>query len=283
MFSEVIAKKFLDGIKCKVKVRAGGRFADFARKLAELSDNIEVENVKDDVFEFCNIYYHFIPRGLEFQAFLALLKSCCELKEEERLGCVVKTFVTDLCPNCAVTVEAVGRACIRSGSEYHIYEASEGVEVVPTTFFCDLKLEGAVGEEEAYEWIRRASEGDYESYLVELLRSGKFEEARNLVRERKLGKVLAKLVAHREFIVRLGAMALLESLSSEREIVAEARKIVAELLEHEDERIREDAAMVLGIIGSEEDIEKLEKIAELGGSVAESAEEAIDKIRRSRQ
>ena len=79
-------------------------------------------------------------------------------------------------------------------------------------------------------------------------------------------------------------MVAMEELAKENpEIVKKVKDKIRELLKHEDERIRQDVAMLLGDIGDESDREFLEELLKEGGYVEESAREAIDGIERRDQ
>jgi HEAT repeat protein len=158
-----------------------------------------------------------------------------------------------------------------------------GIVSVPTAIIDGMKFTGAMSVQEVEKWIKAAINEDYYEYLAEKLMNGEIEEVKRVAEDRNIGEELGKLMAHREFMVRLGAMAALEALHEMKpEIAEEARKVITELLNHDDERIREDAAMMLGIIGSEKDIKNLKELIEEGGRIGDSAEEAIKNIRRKK-
>ncbi|MCS7122199.1 MAG: HEAT repeat domain-containing protein [Archaeoglobaceae archaeon] len=281
MFSEILAKKFLENLECKIKLKVHGReFLYFAKKLSSISRKIEYEFVgeNDKAIEIDDfkIFFHFQPRGLEFQVFLSVLKICCIFKKLESRECKVFLYINE-CPACAVVVESVAKACIKSGSELHIFR---DFGTVPRTIFCDLEILGILSEREAEKWIFVASEEIYEEYIIEKLREGDLDEVLDFVKKKKLGRVLANLTSHKEFFVRLGAMAALEALSNDEEVVRDAKDVLLELLKCSDEKVKEDLVMMLGIIGDKEDICYLREIAKVGGSVGEAAEEALEKIMR---
>ncbi len=289
------AKKFVEKLECKLSLVVYGS-EELLRFVEELSESGKVEYRFVDGNEPTlhmpaieiepGIFFHFLPKHSELEAFLAALKARCSVKRSDNVDCLVITFVSEFCPNCRAAVDAFCKACMRLGAEYHIVDVNSdlaarySITSVPTTFVCDFKFVGAMSDVEAEKWILDASRGEYSDYLAEKLRNGELEIVKELVREKKLGGVLAELMAHREFVVRLGAMAALEALAEDEEIVCEARSVISSLLKHEDERIREDAAMMLGLLGSDEDIVALAEAAKSGGRVGDSAEEAIKKIRR---
>ncbi|WP_202318445.1 thioredoxin family protein [Archaeoglobus neptunius] len=275
-----------------VKVFQSKEMLEFVRKL-----NISCEFVKEP--EPClglpaiklnrsNIYFHAIPEHSELQSFLFAIRFVSENETKPDVEVHVITFVSKFCPNCRATVDAVNGLTAKYGIEHHIIDASlfsglaEKYEVmsVPTAIINSMRFVGAMGKNEVEKWIKAAIDGDYRDYIVEKLMNGDIEDVKRLAMSRNIGRELGELVGHREFMVRLGAMAAIESLHEENpEITKAAKEEITKLLTHEDERMREDAAMMLGIIGNEDDIKYLEELVGEGGRVGDSAGEAIDSIR----
>ncbi len=198
------------------------------------------------------------------------------------------TFVAPICPNCKATVDSINTLARKYAIEHHVVDATmfhdfaekHGVMSVPTAFIGKMRFVGALTLSKAEKLIRDAINGDYRDYLVEKLMKGEIEDVKAIVVEEKLGELLGELMGHEEFMVRLGAMATAEALEGEEEVVEGVKKAVRKLLTHEDARIREDAAMMLGMLGSEEDVRELENLISEGGRVADSAREAVEEIRR---
>ncbi len=299
MLPQTLIKKVLDEVKGKVDLVVYGdkEMLEFVKDLSKLSEKIEYEYVNEPEkslkipaigFKGYRIYFHGIPKHTELESFLATIKAVAELEKEKDLDCFVLTFVSQFCPNCRASVENLNRLAVKLGFEHHIVDVTAfpdlakkyGIEGVPTTYICDMVFVGALSEKDARKWVESGSKGDYYDYLAEKLRNGEIEVVKELAIKRKLGSTLARLMAHREFMVRLGAMAVLEEICEENEELAkQAREVIVTLLEHPDERIREDAAMMLGMIGKSEDIEHLKKLLNEGGGIKDSAEEAIESIR----
>ncbi len=294
-----LVQKFMKQLSGKVflVVYNSKEMLEFVEKLAEVSSNVEYEfnsNVEPTLklpaigFRDAKIFFHCVPKYAELESFLAAMKVVARLKREENVSCTVITFVSQFCPNCRASVDALNKLAVQLGIEHHIVDVSMfpdfankyDVASVPTTYICDLRFVGVLSEDEAKMWIEEGAKQNYYEYFAEKLKNGEIEVVKDVAAKKGLGRVLAELMAHREFMVRLGAMAALESLSKDRKDIAEqAKEVIVKLLKHEDERIREDAAMMLGIIGSSEDIKHLAELAKEGGRVGMSAEEAIKIIR----
>ncbi len=287
----------LDELKrsIKLKVFASEEIYDYLKNLFNDEERITLEfnptpepnlslpGVKIDNSE---IYFHAVPKQNELQSFIHAIKIVAEgVKEGSEIRII--TFVTPICPNCRATVDSINTLAQKFAIEHHIVDATlfpdfaekYGVMSTPTTFIGKMKFVGAISLGKAERYIRDAINGDYRDYLAEKLMSGEMEDVKTLVVEEGLGELLGELMGHEEFMVRLGAMATAEALKGERKVVEGVKKAVRKLLKHEDVRIREDAAMMLGMLGNEEDLEELENLISEGGRVADSAREAVEEIR----
>jgi glutaredoxin len=287
-------------------------FEDFAKVLSELSNKItyKIEDrdgliaypaliLKRDDRE--NIVYHALPLKNELEPFLKtlLMLSRDESNAPEGIGqykAEIIVFVMPICPHCAKVVETVNSFAIaNSDIRSIIVDASRFTDVAqkfdissaPTVIINgEIKLVGYISKEELFEWIKRASSDYKAEYMSTLLKEGRTDEVKEIVAKSPNDvKVLAELLAYPDFMVRLGAMAILEQLYKENpKIVEPAKDKIRQLLKHEDFRIREDVAMLLGSIGDESDIKFLEELLiEERQEVRDSALEAIEEIKmRSR-
>lgn len=287
----------LDELKrsIKLKVFASEEIYDYLKNLFNDEDRIILEfdsspdpglslpGVKIDDSE---IYFHAVPKQNELQSFIHAIKIVAEgVKEGSEVRII--TFVTPTCPNCRATVDSINTLAQKFAIEHHTVDATMfpdfaekyGVMSAPTTFIGKMKVVGAISLSKAEKYIRDAINGDYRDYLAEKLASGEMGDVKTLVVGEGLGELLGELMGHEEFMVRLGAMATAEALKGEGGVVEGVKKAVRKLLKHEDARIREDAAMMLGMLGGEEDLEVLENLISEGGRVADSAREAVEEIR----
>ena len=218
------------------------------------------------------------------ELFLRIFKN---LKDRGEIDAEVKVFIAPLCPVCPYVVEEV---CSLPIKKIEIIDVTDYPEIAdeydimatPTVVIGKVKLVGKVSREEVLEWIRRGY--DKKEYFAKLLREGSAEDVVREVKKDGDASVLVDLLAYKDFMVRLGAMVAIEELAKENpEIVKKVKDKIRELLKHEDERIRQDVAMLLGDIGDESDREFLEELLKEGGDVEESAREAIDEIERRDQ
>ncbi len=285
--------------RVELVVYSSTEMLDFVKRLADATDKIVYRFVDEPEptlklpaigFQSVRIFFHTVPDRLELESFLAAVKAVSRLgsNRTDAADLLAITFVSKYCPNCRATVDALNNLAIKRGIEHHVVDVGMFPEIaekfkvtsLPTAFIGDLRFVGAMSEDEAEMWVEAALKGDYYEYFASRLMRGDIETVKEIAAKKKMGRVLAELMAHREFMVRLGAMAAIEALASEnKEIADQAKEVVIELLDHEDERIREDAAMMLGIIGGRDDVEVLSKLAKKGGRVGDSAEEAIENIR----
>lgn len=269
---------------------------EFVKKLKDLSNKIECEyvNVPErrlnlPAIKIHEIYFHAVPKYSELESFLFALKLVSKYDLKRDVKIVVTTFVSQLCPNCKATVDAINKLTTKYGIEHHIVDIGMfpefvekyNISSVPTTIIGDMVFVGSMNVSEAEKWIKLAINQDYYEYIVEKLMRGEMDDVKRLAEARDIGRVLGKLVGHREFMVRLGAMATIEALYEEKpEVGRKAKEEIIELLNHDDDRIREDAAMMLGMVGGKEDIENLKKLMAIGGRIGESAKEAIENIKK---
>ncbi|WP_456329152.1 thioredoxin family protein [Archaeoglobus sp.] len=288
----------LDELKRSVILRVFGseEIYDYLEKLFNDEERISLEfnptpepslslpGVKIDNSE---IYFHAVPKQNELQSFIHAIKIVAEgVKEGSEIRII--TFVTPICPNCRATVDSINTLAQKFAIGHHIVDATMfpdfaekyGVMSAPTTFIGRMKFVGAISLAKAEKYIRDAINGDYRDYLAEKLMGGEMDDVKTLIVEEGLGELLGELMGHEEFVVRLGAMATAEALKDEKEVVEGVKRTLRKLLKHEDARIREDAAMMLGMLGDEGDVKELENLISEGGRVADSAREAVEEIRR---
>ncbi len=285
-----------------IVVYADEKLLKFAREISNISEKVKVEFVEEGdpllgkgairVGKEGRVYFHGLPRYTELESFLTALRTSGNGEGEECEGgnIAVLTFVSTFCPNCRSSVDAINSLlsdfmCL----EHHVIDIdylpdlaeSFGIESVPTVIVGDFRTTGAMSRVEAERFIAMAVERRYDLYFAEKLMRGEIEEVKSIVsKSPELMRTLAELISHREFIVRLGAMAVIEALHKvDPRITEPARDVIRKLVRHDDVRIREDAVMMLGIIGGEEEIEILKEVAVEGGRVADSVDEAITNIR----
>ena len=192
----------------------------------------------------------------------------------------IKVFISPTCPSCPHVVEEVSSIPARRIEIIDVTEYPEMAEMyditsVPTVLIGDVKLIGKVDRHEVLRWI----ECDRREYFAKLLRDGRIEEVIKDVKEKRDANLLVDLLTYKDFIVRLGSMVAIEEIAKENpEIVEGVKGRIRKLLKHDDYRIRQDTAMLLGEIGSYEDLEFIEEI--LRESFDESLVEAIEEIKK---
>ncbi len=281
-------------------------FEDFAKILSEANDKISyVVEDRDGLIAKPamilrkngreNIIYHAIPLREELEPFLntlIMLSKGFKLEEVKDLSAEIMVFVMPICPHCAKVVETVNsfavanpriRSIIIDASRFTDLMQKFDITSAPTTIINgEIKLTGYLSRSELIEWLRRAS-GDYKrDYFVTLLNERRLDEIKSMIEKNPEDiRILAELLAHEEFLVRFGAMVVIEQIAKESpEVIKLAKDVIRGHLKHEDFRIREDVAMLLGSIGDESDVKFLEELLnEEKDEVKDSAMEAIEEIR----
>lgn len=282
--------------KVRIRVYSDIGMLEFVKKLAGMSGLIEYEFVEERENTMnlpgieivgTEIFFHMIPQHSELESFLLAIKLASDARGSVDVMKPLKaiTFVSSFCPNCRSAVDVVNRVAIKFGLTHHVIGVSHfpelaeksGVYGVPTVVFVGkIVVRGAFTEHEFEKWIMGEIEGDYYEFIAYKLERGEIEDLKDLVDKTE---TLAELMAHENFFVRLGAMAMLEKLAKGgTKISREAKEEIKRLLKHEDSRIREDAIMMLGILGDKEDLRILESLAG-DESLGDSAREAIEMIR----
>jgi predicted nucleotidyltransferase len=199
----------------------------------------------------------------------------------------VKVFIAPLCPVCPYVVEEICSLPIKKVEIIDVADYPEiakeyDIMATPTVVIGRIKLVGRVKGDEVLEWIRRGF--DKKEYFAKLLREGSAEDVVREVKKDGDVDILVDLLTYRDFMVRLGAMVALEEIARENvDLIRNVKNRIRRLLRHEDKRIRQDVAMLLGSIGDEEDKEFLEELLKEEGEIRESAIEAIKEIDKRNQ
>uniref|UniRef100_A0A7J2TIF4 Thioredoxin-like fold domain-containing protein n=1 Tax=Archaeoglobus fulgidus TaxID=2234 RepID=A0A7J2TIF4_ARCFL len=294
MLTEKLVRRIIGDLQksVQIKVYRDQKMLEFVKELSkiipleyEFEDEVERE-LKLPAIEIkgSNLFFHTIPKHSELETFLFALKIVSELEGEiKRSEVKILTFVSPFCPNCRYALDSINKIALKYGFEHHIIDVTlfpeiaqeKGVYGVPTTFVDKIVLRGALGERYLERLLVSSLRGEYYDYVVHKLERGEIEDLKSLEKP----EIFAELMAHENFFVRLGAMALIENiLKNGKKIGREAKDRIVKLLEHRDKRIREDAMMMLGMVGSKEDISLIERF--LGdANLSESAREAIEMIR----
>lgn len=295
MFPEKTVAKLIGHLPRRVLLRvySDTKMLEFVKKLTSISDSIEYEfldenertmNLPGIEIVNANIFFHALPQYSELESFLLAIKLASNAEIKVKTSLKVVTFVSSFCQNCRTAVDAVNKVAVKLGLTHHIIDVFHFPEMaekyaisgVPTVFAGKIVLRSVFTEEEFEKWIRDAMEGDYYDFIAYKLSVGEIEDLNELIDKTE---TLAELIAHESFLVRLGAMALLEKLSKKGvKISREAREEIKRHLKHEDPRIREDAIMMLGILGDKDDLHVLENLTS-DERIGESAKEAIQMIK----
>jgi thiol-disulfide isomerase/thioredoxin len=223
----------------------------------------------------------------KLDSFLKTVKMLREAKQNGNLSAEIKVFVSPFCPHCAKVIENVNSLAVENPnvkveiidvSAYPELAEKYGITSAPTTIINDsVRLIGYISKEEVVKWIEKAE--DKKEYFVKLIKDGRLDELLDSIKDEKDLGIVVDLLAYNDFMVRLGAMVVLEEVFKIiPSIVKAVKDKIRKLLKHDDKRIVQDVAMLLGEIGDEEDIEFLKDLVKAGGEVKLSAEEAMEEI-----
>lgn len=306
------ARQIVDKIKDNVEIEVIKNSDDFTAQLDEFSHDIEKLNDKisanttsleslsrPGIKIGSNIVYHALPTEMELEPFLNTLTrfsggdSELESDTAEKIKQVedeveIIVFVMPVCPHCAKVVERVNQFAIEN-SKIHVYvvdvaqfqEMGSDYKVMsaPTVIINqNIKLVSPETEE-LLEWIEKRD--DELEYYGKLLKDGEIGELKEIIEE-DLDKteMLVELLKKGEINIRIGAVILITRLLNDYpQKLEDVKTRVRELLREDSSNIVQDAALVLGRIGDESDVEELKKLfSSEDGEIRDAAEEAIEEI-----
>lgn len=254
-----------------------------------------------------NIYYFALPKGEEETVFVEtlLLLSCREeglpqVKTAEfenlRKEVSIKTIIATFCPHCAAVVSLANKVAVTSSMvSSYIYDSSLFPEIAekyrvtaaPTVIIQeDYFLVGSEAKEKLVEWVKKAAIGQYDADVYKaILKEARAEKLVNrFAKEKEIPKDFLDLLVDPEWPSRLGAMVVLESLVEiAPRLIEKAIPRLLDFLRIADERNKGDVLFLLGLIGDETVLPKLQDIASIEESLLrEIAIEAINSIKRRR-
>ncbi len=289
----------------------------FAYQLASLSDLLTVEeslNTNSHIVPAIlianssrqNIHYAALPRGAELDPFLRTIirlgngRNSLEEDTAQHLQAFdrdinIEVLINKSCPICPRMVELADKFALGSrrvkvwiidvdhfphiGRKYHALSA-------PTTVINGrAQIIGAVHEKELLSWIDKAlSEEGLLEVLGSLLTIGNSQGALEIISKENKPQILIDLMDRKEFMVRLGAMVVMEVL---QEKSPEKMRLLVpgliSLLSSNMMNIRGDAAFMLGKIGDRRAIRPLERLlTEENPDLVEIVEEALDALRNTK-
>jgi glutaredoxin len=253
-------------------------------------------------FEPSRILYVGVPEGIEKKLFMKTIEhlqgkdlDSDVMSNAERIrnikGVEVTVFVAPFCPHCGKVVrKLVQISALNPAVRITIVDATqfpslaEEFEIisVPVIFIEKIvRISGEKNLEELLDWLERYDDPEFlKDFVEKMIAEGRAKDVAQTVINLGYDEILANLIEKGDFFKRLGAMYLLEVLyERDKKAVKRAKERIKKLLNHDDFRIREDAAMILGKIGEIEDIELLEKLEEENEEVRESINEAIEEIK----
>ena len=196
------------------------------------------------------------------------------------------------CPYCPTVLKGLGEL-VKSGVigkleavniEQHPQVARDlGVRSVPWVRIGPFELEGLRSEKELRMWAQATgTETGCASYLDELLSTGKIDQAVKFVKSNADAiKALLLLFSNPEtqLNTRIGISAIIENMAGS-EILEGVVDRLGELSRHDESRIRGDAAHYLGLTGSKQAIDYLERlVGDVDAEVRAVARESLDLLK----
>ncbi len=246
-----------------------------------------------------NVHYFAAPEGPELAPFLDLLlwmgsetgpprhsatKSIGKLATPYH----VMVLIAPSCPHCPQVVRAALSLAVRESSiTVSIVDALEfeglaqryKVKSTPTTIINDgFTLIGRLSKEELAGHLQKLAENNSLTPILEsMIKSGRAEDAAELLCAREQPQAVLPIYLSKEFSVRMGALVTLEDALERNPRVLDAIvEDLTPLLFQEEVSLRGDTAELLGKIGNPAAIPALRKAAEdPDPDVREAAQEAL--------
>jgi len=246
-----------------------------------------------------NIHYFAAPEGTEFPPFMDLLlwmgsdnaplqSDVVDQLDKLTMPCHVMILVAAACPHCPQVVRAALLLAARrplitvsivDAVQFEDLAQRYKVKSTPTTIINDgLTLIGRLTEEELAGHLLSAAEDNSLTPILEsMIKSGRAEDAAELMCAREQPSAMLPIYLSKEFSVRMGALvALEEALERNPRILDPIVEELTPLLFQEEVGLRGDTAELLGKIGNPAAIPALRKTAEdPDPDVREAAEEAL--------
>lgn len=275
----------------------------FAYDIGRLNDKINIDTLetlsRPGIKIGSNVVYHAIPTEMELEPFLSTLTRFSEGDSElesdtaekiKQIGDQVEVivFVMPVCPHCAKVVEMVNQFAIENSNIYvYVVDVAQFQEMgsdykvmsAPTVVINhNIKLVSP-STEELLEWIEKRD--DELEYFGKLLKDGEIDKLKEIIEEDlDRTEMLVELLRKQEINIRIGAVILITRLMEDHpQKLEDVKTRVKGLLEEDNSNIVQDAALVLGRIGDNSDIEELKKLfSSEDEEIKDAAEEAIEEI-----
>jgi hypothetical protein len=252
-----------------------------------------------------NIHYLAAPEGTELGPFLDAVARLGKGKGAPESGTFtsvqslskpadVLVLIAAACPHCPQVVRAaLTLAVIQPLITVWVVDAVQfpdlaeryKVKSTPTTIINEgMTIVGQIGIEQLSDRLKSAVEdSSLTAILDSMIKSGRAEDAAELICREKQPKAIIPIYLSNEFSVRMGALVTMEeALQIDPRIMDDIVEDLTPLLFQEEIGLRGDTAELLGKIGNPASIPALRKAAEdPDPDVREAAQEALEILESS--
>jgi len=243
------------------------------------------------------VIYHAIPTGPELSPFLELLSQTMQnhSKANTYIHQVIefKLFIASQCAFCPITVSTLIPFIISDQISLTIIDAflfpdhaqQYQIQSVPTVIIGNqFRLTGSIQSSDIKDAIIACQSDSLSMEMIErMISDGNANHLANIMlTQQKIFPDYIQALIHDQFSIRLGAMAVAETLAYEnRQFASQLIPSLFFHFDHVQDTIKGDILYTIGEVGTSEHIPQLHQIAEHHNNieVQESALEAIEKIK----
>jgi len=285
-------------------------FEDFCENFIRLAPRIQVAREEGEPDEVPAIRigdtlrYHAIPLGKELSPFLDALPvsggraSSISVPAQDhlkriKLPAMLKLFVSQQCPLCPVTVQHM-TPLLSANKFIHLtiidctlfpeIAQSNRIQSVPTLLLDEqFRWTGSFRLEEVTEVMTNRNPAELGSLSLErMLKEGNaIKLAEMMLENKEIFPAMLDLLTHSKWPVRLGAMVVMEEITSRNsELVAQVIDPLWERFHHVEDPIKGDIIHVLGESGNHKIAPRMQMVldGEYDAEVKEAASEALEKV-----
>lgn len=292
--------------------RRSNEFATFCQELSRLAPQVRVVEEKQEHAEFPAILvdsgwsYYALPRGGELMPFLELLSLLSQnpAKTPETLPdwhreigwpADLKIYVAPQCPFCPQALRQLQPLLINNpmlhlsiidGTLFPELAERDGVRSVPTTILdAHLRWTGSIEIKQILDALIHRDPGRLSTDTLKgIIKGGDADRlAAMMLREGRIFPAFLNLLTDLEWSTRLGAMVVLEEIQDANPALATSvTDALCRLLDDSEGPVLGDLIYLLGLVGSEECIPKLEGILQIeqDQQMREVLLEALEKLRQ---
>ncbi len=245
---------------------------DFCKMLTDLAPQVHVVAMDpiEELFPYLRIHprikYRGVPKARELPLILEMIKGGfakdigdADMLSKMGMPAKAKVYITPACPYCPGIVSALSKAAhgeakidleIIDGEMFGELSRQDQIRSVPTVIMDDqFRWTGSIRISEIMDMAIRRDPGRASAQTLRgIIEAGDAQLlARMMVRSNQVYPAFIELLAHSQWLVRLGAMAVLEYLDEVGPDLAEqARAAVWERFESADDSVKGDIAYMLG-------------------------------------